>query len=70
MPFFLLFLLAFLVVVAVRAPYVAGWLSQGQPALTNDHSVLALEQSHHFAGHDPMAALRREPATVGEETAG
>jgi hypothetical protein len=45
MPFFLLFLIAFLVIIAVRAPYVAGWISNGQPALTHDSPVLALEQT-------------------------
>jgi len=49
MPFFLLFLIAFLVMVAVRAPYLAGWISGGPPALTHAAPALALEQSHHFA---------------------
>ena len=64
MPFFLLFLIAFLLILGVRAPYVAGWISNGETALTHDSTVLALERSHDFTSHAD-AAPHHEPVTVG-----
>ena len=66
MPFFLLFLIAFLLILGVRAPYVAGWISNGETALTHDSTVLALERSHDFTSHAD-AAPHHEPVTVGGE---
>jgi hypothetical protein len=67
MPFFLLFLIAFLVILAVRAPYVTGWVATGQPALGHDSHMLALEQTSHFAADPAAAAPPHQPVAVGQD---
>jgi hypothetical protein len=63
-PFGILFLLALLALIAVRAPYTAGWLHPADPAIVMEHSETFDPIPEHTVA--PSAAGDAEPPFVDE----